>query len=152
MTREPLPDTGPPTRTTDLRMAGEWPARHDLADTHPTPPLASRLAVRRRARLATYVILAALIIVSALAATSAYAAVIASVGLDAGEALRIAGGSGGRCGGAGLAMTATRPRGPGFPGVLSARGHTHARKRLCRACREHTPQPPVTGSSRFYHP
>ncbi|SFK33132.1 hypothetical protein SAMN05216275_122116 [Streptosporangium canum] len=72
MTREPLPDTGPPTRTTDLRMAGEWPARHDLADTHPPPLLASRLAVRRRARLATYVILAALIIVSALAATSAF--------------------------------------------------------------------------------
>ncbi|SFK72736.1 hypothetical protein SAMN05216275_13363 [Streptosporangium canum] len=72
MTREPLPDTGPPTRTTDLRMAGEWLARHDLADTHPTPLLASRLAVRRRARLATYVILAALIIVSALAATSAF--------------------------------------------------------------------------------
>ncbi|MFI6882736.1 hypothetical protein [Streptosporangium canum] len=72
MTREPLPDTGPPTRTTDLRMAGEWLARHDLADTHPPPLLASRLAVRRRARLATYVILAALIIVSALAATSAF--------------------------------------------------------------------------------
>ncbi|MEV0424118.1 hypothetical protein AB0I09_38435, partial [Streptosporangium canum] len=29
VTREPLPDTGPPTRTTDLRMAGEWLARHD---------------------------------------------------------------------------------------------------------------------------
>ncbi|WP_329430122.1 hypothetical protein OG339_18370 [Streptosporangium sp. NBC_01495] len=72
MTREPLPDTGPPTRTTDLRMAGEWLARHDLSDAHPTPLLASRLAVRRRARLATYVILAALIIVSALAATSAF--------------------------------------------------------------------------------
>ncbi|GAA3667429.1 hypothetical protein GCM10022224_034550 [Nonomuraea antimicrobica] len=72
MTREPLPDTGPPTRTTDLRMAGEWLARHDLADTHPTPLLASRLAVRRRARLATYVILAALIVVSALTAVSAF--------------------------------------------------------------------------------
>ncbi|GAA2680300.1 hypothetical protein [Nonomuraea recticatena] len=64
MTREPSPDT-------DLRMAGEWLAHHDLADTRPTPLLASRLAVRRRARLATYVILAALIIVSALVATSA---------------------------------------------------------------------------------
>ncbi|MET8052668.1 hypothetical protein ABZU75_34235 [Streptosporangium sp. NPDC005286] len=72
MTREPLPDTDPPTRTTDLRMAGEWLARHDLADTHPTPLLASRLAVRRRARLATYVILATLIIVSALVATSTF--------------------------------------------------------------------------------
>ncbi|GAA3413976.1 hypothetical protein [Streptosporangium vulgare] len=72
MTREPSPDTDPPTRTTDLRMAGEWLTHHDLADTHPTPLLASRLAVRRRARLATYVILAALIIVSALVATSAF--------------------------------------------------------------------------------
>ncbi|WP_326822968.1 hypothetical protein [Streptosporangium sp. NBC_01756] len=72
MTREPLPDTDPPTRTADQVMAGEWLARHDQIGAHPTPLLASRLAVRRRARLATYVILAALIIVSALAATSAF--------------------------------------------------------------------------------
>ncbi|GAA2797485.1 hypothetical protein [Nonomuraea dietziae] len=65
MTRGPAPDT-------DLRMAGEWLAHHDLADTHPTPLLASRLAVRRRARLATYVILAALIVVSAFVATSVF--------------------------------------------------------------------------------
>ncbi|WP_431898367.1 hypothetical protein [Nonomuraea sp. bgisy101] len=72
MTREPLPDAGPPARAADLRLAGEWLALHDLAGARPTPLLASRLAVRRRARLATYVILAALIIVSALAATSAF--------------------------------------------------------------------------------
>ncbi|MEV4896613.1 hypothetical protein AB0K48_45365 [Nonomuraea sp. NPDC055795] len=72
MTREPLPGTDPPSRTADLRLAGEWLAQHDLADARPTPLLASRLAVRRRARLAAYVILAALIIVSALAATSAF--------------------------------------------------------------------------------
>ncbi|MFE0153695.1 hypothetical protein ACFWY5_41625 [Nonomuraea sp. NPDC059007] len=61
------------TRDTDeLRLAGEWLARHDLAGARPTPLLAGRLAARRRARLATYVILAALIIVCALTATSAF--------------------------------------------------------------------------------
>ncbi|WP_436758580.1 hypothetical protein [Streptosporangium sp. V21-05] len=69
MTREPLPDADPPVRAADLRLAGEWLARHDLADAGPTPLLASRLAVRRRARLAAHVILAVLIIASALAAT-----------------------------------------------------------------------------------
>ncbi|WP_440074264.1 hypothetical protein [Streptosporangium sp. OZ121] len=68
MTREPSPDTGPPERAADLRLASAWLARHGLADTRPTPLLASRLAVREWVRLATYVILAALIIVSALAA------------------------------------------------------------------------------------
>ncbi|MEV4377308.1 hypothetical protein [Streptosporangium sp. NPDC049644] len=72
MTREPLPDDGPPARATDLRLASAWLARHGLADARPTPLLAGRLAVRSRARLATYVILATLIIVSALAATSAF--------------------------------------------------------------------------------
>ncbi|MEU7898613.1 hypothetical protein AB0B45_37860 [Nonomuraea sp. NPDC049152] len=72
MTREPLPDAGPPARAADLRLAGAWLARHDLAGARPTPLLASRLAVRRRARLAAHVILAALILVSALAATSAF--------------------------------------------------------------------------------
>ncbi|NUP01121.1 MAG: hypothetical protein HOV96_36370 [Nonomuraea sp.] len=59
MTRDPLPDA-------DLRLAGEWLARHDLA-ARPTPLLASRLAVRRRARVAAAVILAVLIMASALA-------------------------------------------------------------------------------------
>ncbi|MFF5109860.1 hypothetical protein [Streptosporangium sp. NPDC000509] len=72
MTREPLPDDGPSARTTDLRLAGAWLTRHGLTDARPTPLLASRLAVRERARLATYLILAALIIVSALAAVSAF--------------------------------------------------------------------------------
>ncbi|GAA3150372.1 hypothetical protein GCM10010466_46900 [Planomonospora alba] len=72
MTRGPSPDTGPPTRAADLRLASEWLAVHGLSDARPTPLLASRLAARERARLATYVILAALIIVSALAATSAF--------------------------------------------------------------------------------
>ncbi|WP_084964052.1 hypothetical protein [Thermoactinospora rubra] len=72
MAREPLPDAGPPARAADLRLAGEWLALHGLAGARPTPLLAGRLAVRRRARLATYVILAALIIASALAATSAF--------------------------------------------------------------------------------
>ncbi|MBB2914153.1 putative integral membrane protein [Streptosporangium becharense] len=72
MTREPLPDTDPPARATDLRLAGAWLARHDLTYTRPTPLLANRLAVRERARLAAQVILAVLIIASALAATSAF--------------------------------------------------------------------------------
>ncbi|MFF5210799.1 hypothetical protein [Streptosporangium sp. NPDC000396] len=68
MTREPLPDAGPPARAADLRLAGEWLAQHDLAGARPTPLLASRLAVRRRARLAAQIILAVLILASALAA------------------------------------------------------------------------------------
>ncbi|GAA3132484.1 hypothetical protein [Streptosporangium carneum] len=72
MTREPLPDADPSARTTDLRMAGEWLAMHDLDGTRPTPLLASRLAVRRRARLAAQIIPAVLIIASALAAVSAF--------------------------------------------------------------------------------
>ncbi|WP_440104589.1 hypothetical protein [Streptosporangium sp. H16] len=72
MTREPSPDTGPPASAADLRLASAWLARHGMADARPTPLLASRLEVRERARLATYVILAALIVVSALAATSAF--------------------------------------------------------------------------------
>ncbi|NUR91887.1 MAG: hypothetical protein HOY71_48090 [Nonomuraea sp.] len=60
MTREPLPDA-------DLRLAGEWLARHDLTAARPTPLLASRLAARRRARIAAHAILAVLIIAGALA-------------------------------------------------------------------------------------
>ncbi|MBB2740286.1 UNVERIFIED_ORG: hypothetical protein FHR35_000106 [Microbispora rosea subsp. rosea] len=72
MAHEPLPDTGPPARAADLRLAGEWLARHGLSGARPTPLLASRLAVRGRARLAAHLILAMLIIASALAATSAF--------------------------------------------------------------------------------
>jgi hypothetical protein len=69
MIYDPLPDAGPPAGAADLRLASAWLAQHDLADVLPTPLLASRLAVRRRARLAAHVILAVLIIASALAAT-----------------------------------------------------------------------------------
>lgn len=69
MTRQPPPDTGPPARAADLRLAGAWLAEHDLPGARPTPLLARRLAVRRRARLAAHVILAVLILASALAAT-----------------------------------------------------------------------------------
>ncbi|WP_440103508.1 hypothetical protein [Streptosporangium sp. H16] len=72
MTREPSPDAGLPVRAADLRLAGEWLARHGMADARPTPLLASRLEVRERARLAAYVILAVLIIASALAARSVF--------------------------------------------------------------------------------
>ncbi|WP_283135910.1 hypothetical protein [Rhizohabitans arisaemae] len=69
MAREALPDTRSSAGATDLRLAGEWLAQHDLADARPTPLLASRLGVRRSARLAAQVIVAVLIIASALAAT-----------------------------------------------------------------------------------
>ncbi|TDD08677.1 hypothetical protein E1292_11090 [Nonomuraea deserti] len=72
MTRGPFPDAGPPASAADLRLAGEWLVQHDLADARPTPLLASRLAVRRRARLAAQIILTVLILASALAATSAF--------------------------------------------------------------------------------
>jgi hypothetical protein len=72
MTREPLPDAGPPVRTADLRLAGKWLAMHGLTGARPTPLLASRLAVRRRARLATLVIPGVLIVASGLAARSAF--------------------------------------------------------------------------------
>ncbi|MEV0388219.1 hypothetical protein [Nonomuraea sp. NPDC050643] len=70
MSREPSPDAGSPARAADLRLAGEWLARHDLAGARPTPLLASRLAIRRRARLAAHVILGMLIITSALASST----------------------------------------------------------------------------------
>ncbi|MEV4377537.1 hypothetical protein [Streptosporangium sp. NPDC049644] len=78
MSSRPLPDADPPVPPEDLRQAGAWLAWHGLADARPTPLLATRLAVRRRARLAGHVMLAVLIMAAALAqvygrpATSAY--------------------------------------------------------------------------------
>jgi hypothetical protein len=65
-----LPDVDPPARPADLERAGEWLAGHGLADVRPTPLLATRLAVRRRARLAASVLLAAFIIAVALTYTA----------------------------------------------------------------------------------
>ena len=59
-------DVDPPVRPADLEQAGAWLAGHGLADVRPTPLLATRLAVRRRARLAASVLLAAFLIVVAL--------------------------------------------------------------------------------------
>lgn len=50
----------------DLALAGAWLSGHGLAEARPTPLLAVRLAVRRRARLANQVLLAALFIGAAL--------------------------------------------------------------------------------------
>jgi heme/copper-type cytochrome/quinol oxidase subunit 4 len=61
-----LPDVDPPVRPADLEQAGVWLAGHGLADVAPTSLLATRLAVRRRARLAASVLLAAFIIAVAL--------------------------------------------------------------------------------------
>ena len=77
MPSEALPDAGPSVRPADLRQAGAWLVRHGLDDARPTPLLAVRLAVRRRARQADRIMLAALILAAALArpdrlATSAY--------------------------------------------------------------------------------
>ncbi|RCG22444.1 hypothetical protein DQ384_35640 [Sphaerisporangium album] len=63
----PLSDAEPSARAEDLHQAGVWLARHGMADAPPTPLLATRLAVRRRARRADRLVLAALIIAAALA-------------------------------------------------------------------------------------
>ncbi|MCW6006686.1 hypothetical protein K1W54_19170 [Micromonospora sp. CPCC 205371] len=55
----------------DLEQAGAWLTGHGLADAKPTPLLATRLAVRRRTRLAASVLLAAFIIAVALTYTLA---------------------------------------------------------------------------------
>jgi len=54
----------------DIQLAGAWLARHGLGDTQPTPALATRLTVRRRADVADSVMLAALIIAVALVQVS----------------------------------------------------------------------------------
>ncbi|MEU7908586.1 hypothetical protein [Actinoplanes sp. NPDC049118] len=64
-----LPDVDPPVRPADLEQAGAWLAGHGLVDVQPTPLLATRLAVRRRTRLAASVLLAAFIIAVALTYT-----------------------------------------------------------------------------------
>jgi len=61
-----LPHVDPPVRPADLAQAGVWLAGHDLTGAAPTPLLAARLAVRRRARLAAAVLLAAFICAVAL--------------------------------------------------------------------------------------
>ncbi|BCJ57582.1 hypothetical protein [Micromonospora endophytica] len=53
-------------RQADHAEAGRWLARHGLADVEPTPLLAARLAVRRRAKLADSLLLAAFLIGAAL--------------------------------------------------------------------------------------
>ncbi|MET9874052.1 hypothetical protein ABZZ36_05360 [Actinacidiphila glaucinigra] len=53
-------------RPEEVERAGAWLTQHGLADVRPTPLLATRLAVRRRARLAAAVLLAAFIIAVAL--------------------------------------------------------------------------------------
>ena len=62
-----LPDVDPSVRPADLERAGVWLAGHGLADVEPTPLLATRLAARRRTRLAAAVLLAAFICAVALA-------------------------------------------------------------------------------------
>jgi hypothetical protein len=71
MSKETLPDVDPPVRPADLEESGKWLVGHGLADVAPTPLLATRLAVRRRARLAASVLLAAFICGVALAYVSA---------------------------------------------------------------------------------
>jgi hypothetical protein len=76
MANSSVPGAGP--RPADVRYAGTWLLQHGLGDAPPTPLLAARLAVRRRARLLGSVLLAALILGAALAqgfdrlATSAF--------------------------------------------------------------------------------
>ncbi|WP_314175797.1 hypothetical protein [Streptomyces winkii] len=63
--------TGKPVRQAEVERAGVWLAGHGLADVRPTPLLATRLAARQRARLASSVLLAAFIIAVALIYTFA---------------------------------------------------------------------------------
>lgn len=58
-----VPDGGPPTvGPAGLERAGAWLTAHDLGDVRPTPLLATRLTVRRRARLAASALLGIFII------------------------------------------------------------------------------------------
>ena len=66
-----LPNVDPSVRPADLERASAWLAGHGLADVGPTPLLATRLAVRRRTRLAAAQLLAAFIIAVALIYTGA---------------------------------------------------------------------------------
>ncbi|MFG1948236.1 hypothetical protein [Nonomuraea sp. NPDC048826] len=66
MSTDAFPGAGPPPRPKDLRLAEEWLSCHGLPGVRPTPLLAARLAVRRRARLADQVLLAGLFIGAAL--------------------------------------------------------------------------------------
>ncbi|GAA2284411.1 hypothetical protein GCM10010149_32330 [Nonomuraea roseoviolacea subsp. roseoviolacea] len=59
--------SSPGASPAELRRAGSWLTSHGLPDAAPTPLLAMRLAVRRRARLADQVAVAALIMGAALA-------------------------------------------------------------------------------------
>ncbi|MEU4743333.1 hypothetical protein AB0G02_23120 [Actinosynnema sp. NPDC023658] len=63
------PDADLSVRPADLERAGAWLAGHGLADVRPTTLLATRLEVRRRARLAASVLLAAFLIAVALTYT-----------------------------------------------------------------------------------
>jgi hypothetical protein len=73
MAEEIVPDGDPPVRKADLEQAGAWLAGHCLADAPPTPLLATRLAVRRRARLGASILLAAFLILVALVYTGGLA-------------------------------------------------------------------------------
>jgi len=56
-------------RQADLMEAGRWLALHDLSDAEPTPLLAARLAVRRRAKVVDSLLLAGFLIGAALTHT-----------------------------------------------------------------------------------
>lgn len=62
MPEETTPKGGRSVRPVDLEAARLWLAGRGLADVRPTPLLAARLAVRRRARLAAAVLLAVFLI------------------------------------------------------------------------------------------
>ncbi len=67
MAKGTMPGGNPPTASpADLERAGAWLKGHGLSDVKPTPLLATRLAVRRRSRLAASVLLAVFLIAVAL--------------------------------------------------------------------------------------
>ncbi|WP_181764594.1 hypothetical protein [Streptomyces albidus (ex Kaewkla and Franco 2022)] len=74
-------------RPAHIEAAGAWLSGHGLADVRPTPLLATRLAARRRTRLAASVLLAAFLIAVALVYTVTRAAG-STVGDGSGAAYR----------------------------------------------------------------
>ena len=78
-----LPDADPPVRPADLAGAGVWLDGHGLAGDGPTPLLATRLAVRRRARLASSILVAVFLCAIALVYVTDRPAVAKVEGSDA---------------------------------------------------------------------
>jgi hypothetical protein len=85
MPKETVPDAGLSVRPADLEQARVWLTGHGLADAAPTPLLATRLAARRRTRLAASVLLALFLCAVALVYVSDLPADAAGDGFGSGR-------------------------------------------------------------------